>query len=336
MLVTLVLMGLACLLCATDLVDEAWRNWRMEDRPLRLERLIAGMIASYLMLSSLIYYVMRVIAVRREKQHRRLGFSDLAERQSCNADDHPRIAILVPSYKEEIDVIRQTVLSAVLQGSWRRRVVLLLDDPVEPSNPADQRALALARALPQEIASLLHEALAPIDAAGDWLARAVGSAEDWDALRQLWCHAANSFEKKAAEINASDHAQRLLRDRVLLTRAADLRHHAAQLGFPRHVEQAGPQDLATEYHRLRAIFSAELTVFERKSYANLAHDANKAMNLNAYIHLIGKSWDVVEREGRRFLEIRPDQTGCFRADEADFVIVLDADSLLCRIMPISW
>ena len=43
------------------------------------------------------------------------------------------------------------------------------------------------------------------------------------------------------------------------------------------------------YRRLAWTFRAELTWFERKLYASLSHEANKAMNLNSYIGLMGRT-----------------------------------------------
>ena len=42
----------------------------------------------------------------------------------------------------------------------------------------------------------------------------------------------------------------------------------------------------------RWTFRAELTWFERKLYASLSHEPNKAMNLNSYIGLMGGSYEV--------------------------------------------
>src|SRR5438093_9043608 len=49
-------------------------------------------------------------------------------------------------------------------------------------------------------------------------------------------------------------------------------------------------DLLSEYRRLAALFKVEVTSFERKQYTNLSHEPNKAMNLNSYLGLMGKSF----------------------------------------------
>ncbi len=80
----------------------------------------------------------------------------------------PSLAILVPSYKEEAEVIRQThkeeaevirqtLLSAALVEYPQKRVVLLLDDPPYSMNADDQRKRSAAHNVIPELTSLLRE-----------------------------------------------------------------------------------------------------------------------------------------------------------------------------------
>ncbi|MGZ3752955.1 MAG: hypothetical protein ACXVIY_13525 [Mucilaginibacter sp.] len=69
----------------------------------------------------------------------------------------PPLAILVPSYKEDVQVIKQTLLSAALQEYPHRRVVLLIDDPPSPGNWEDSMKLIKARNAPYQIQMLLSE-----------------------------------------------------------------------------------------------------------------------------------------------------------------------------------
>ena len=48
------------------------------------------------------------------------------------------------------------------------------------------------------------------------------------------------------------------------------------------------------YRRLMWTFRAEITSFERKRYASLSHEPNKAMNLNSYMGLMGGSYREVQ------------------------------------------
>ncbi len=59
----------------------------------------------------------------------------------------PPLTVLVPSYREQLRVIEQTVLSAALQRYPDRRVVLLIDDAPAPDDSEDRRALEATRAV---------------------------------------------------------------------------------------------------------------------------------------------------------------------------------------------
>ena len=48
---------------------------------------------------------------------------------------NPTLTAIIPSYKEERRVIRQTLLSAALQEFPNIRVVLLIDDPPNTTTP---------------------------------------------------------------------------------------------------------------------------------------------------------------------------------------------------------
>ena len=64
--------------------------------------------------------------------------------------------MIVPSYREDASVIRQTLLSAALQEYPAINVVLLIDDPPNPDDPHQLALLESARALPGEINDLLQ------------------------------------------------------------------------------------------------------------------------------------------------------------------------------------
>lgn len=64
------------------------------------------------------------------------------------------LTVLIPSYREDLAVVRQTVLSAALQEYPDRRVVILVDDPPVPATPEHAAALAGVRALPAQFQAL--------------------------------------------------------------------------------------------------------------------------------------------------------------------------------------
>jgi len=85
--------------------------------------------------------------------------------------------------------------------------------------------------------------------------------------------------------------------------------------------------LRREYARLAALFRVELSSFQRKRYVNLSHEPNKAMNLNTYIGLLGRSYRDRQCNGLH-LEQAPHGAGTLDIPAADYLITLDADSLL--------
>src|SRR5260370_41067846 len=82
------------------------------------------------------------------------------------------LTFLVPSYKEELRIVRQTLLSAALQEYPNRRVVLLIDDPYRFDDPDALDAIVASRALPGEIQRLLAAPAARLEnARQEFLAR---------------------------------------------------------------------------------------------------------------------------------------------------------------------
>jgi cellulose synthase (UDP-forming) len=89
-----------------------------------------------------------------------------------------------------------------------------------------------------------------------------------------------------------------------------------------------PQD-AVSRHRLEAIASRSIRVFSRKRYANLTRRPTKAMNLNAFLSLLGGRWRETEEENQLILvAAQPEQSALWDLPEHDLVSVLDADTLL--------
>ena len=82
------------------------------------------------------------------------------------------------------------------------------------------------------------------------------------------------------------------------------------------------------YRRLDWIFTARLTSFERKQYASLSHEPNKAMNLNSYIGLMGGRVSRREHPGRPRPRPRDERDADLVVADPDYVLTLDADSVL--------
>jgi hypothetical protein len=85
------------------------------------------------------------------------------------------------------------------------------------------------------------------------------------------------------------------------------------------------------YRRLVWTFQAEVTVFERKLFSSLSHEANKAMNLNSYIGLMGSAYR--QESAAKGIVLRPVERavlGDLVIPDSEYLLTLDADSLLMR------
>lgn len=245
----------------------------------------------------------------------------------------PTLTVLIPSYKEEPEVVRRTLLSAALQDYPHRRVVLLLDDPPVPTNAEDAMRLARMRALPCELQSLLHPLASRFAAEHraflkHWNTKGIDCRGEGGRLAHLCREAASWFDAREQDCRTTDHAEALLARRVFAAardaewrRAGEFEQRAA----------AGELDEAAilhGYRRLNHLLHVEFDCFERKRYVNLPHEANKAMNLNGYIALMGRSFREVVRPDGLHLERRQPAEATLHVPDTDYLITLDADSLL--------
>lgn len=291
-------------------------------------------IVVLLIYGSFVYQATRLGYVKRRAQHRPVSGAAL---DALFNDRRKPLTILVPSYREDRRVIFQTLMSAALQEYPERRVVLLVDDPPHPKTAAEAALLADARELPLHIAALLARAAKPFDHACASYARrsARGECNRIDAAREivrlaeLWQRAAAWFAREADVYPIVDHTDRLFVDKVLRSRAdAHTRHAGDLLKDLAQGKTFDDHQLRTEYRKLGALFSCELASFERKRYENLSHESNKAMNLNSYIGLVGRSFRERTTDSRLFLDEVDIRDADFSVPDADYFITLDADSIL--------
>lgn len=245
--------------------------------------------------------------------------------------DAPRLAVLVPSYREDPCLVRLTMLSAALQEHPRHRVVLLIDDPPTPGNREAAATLEETRRIPGELQRLLDEPARRFAAAHrDVRAARPETLDAVTATRHaaaLWDEAATWFEQQAAAFLTHDHVEDFFRHEVLEARGAQHRATAADLRWRAANDPLAHAELAREHARLEALFAVDLSSFERKRHANLSHRPNKAMNLNSYIGLLGRTFRV--EPGADGDHLVPDEVGgTLHVPGADYLITLDADSLL--------
>jgi hypothetical protein len=134
------------------------------------------------------------------------------------------------------------------------------------------------------------------------------------------------FEAQAASEPVRSHTDELFVNEVLRGPARE--HRATANWLRREIRHLRDADVVTHFRRIRRLFRAELTGFERKRYANLSHAPNKAMNLNSHIALIGKR--VAERQvaGELRLEEVAAEDPAIEVGDFEYIMTLDADSVL--------
>lgn len=287
-------------------------------------------ITSLLGLSCYLYLVARQGALYRSRAHRRVPRAVVDESFETHL---PTMTVLVPSYREEVAVVRMTLLSAALQEYPAMRVVLLLDDPPHPDSASHAAALEAARGLSAELTEWLAE---PRERFGTLLASFELSTlaelepgpDELDALADEFQWAVGWLHLRAAEETVADHVDRFFVDQVLRALADDFAGVSAALREAGAEGATLPRDRVNQLHRRLAwTFQAELTWFERKTYASLSHEANKAMNLNSYIGLMGRRVAVHQTPEGRIL-VPATGPGSVLVPDADFLLTLDADSII--------
>ena len=286
-------------------------------------------VISVLLYGNVIFLVSRLGYYLRRHHHDPEPFEELVRDHWVDADS---IAVLVPSYREDRRTVWQTLMSAALQHYPNKRVVLLLDDPIAPADRKSRELQAAARDMPRTIAEFLHVPRAIIQLRREAFVAGAGTtslarASDVVHLTRLHDDLARWLREQVDSSDMRDHTERHF-DTVTYEAHAQLLEEAKRDVIARFCHQGITRaDLLAGIDRLRDVFAAEVSVFERKRFANLSHEPSKAANLNAYIALLGRH--VAERvRGNRREIVATSAADANEIPDATFVLTLDADSML--------
>lgn len=288
-------------------------------------------IMSLLACSALAYLTTRLGYYSRARSHRRATRAELSQLFEGAA---PSLTVLIPSYQEDERVNRMTLLSAALQEYPDLELVLLIDDPPQPRYAQPATMLAAAHRLPREIEALLSEPMARFQTALDFFETkhiddSETRLEDVLDVAVEYEHAARWLSAYGNDYAVTDHTDRFLVDNVLLGLAREMATTAQALRAAVGDGAALPHDhLRYLLRRLTWIFGARITSFQRKRFVSLSHEPNKAMNLNSYIGLMGGSYQEIEVPGGGVALLRTDSDADLVVRNPDYVLTLDADSLL--------
>lgn len=290
-------------------------------------------VVTFLTLSALLYLIIRQGALQRFSTHRRVPRAELDRHF---AGTQPSITVLVPSYSEESDVIRKTLLSAAIQEYPSLRVVLLVDDSPYPQNPKVLARLNQTRDLADSLTKFLKE---PRETTAKMLAKFEKQAKetyvDQKELATLAAHydwVVSWLNNWAEAEEVGDHVDHFFVEQVIRALAADLDLTAKALDAAvNEGARLSRARVAQLYRRVAWIFDADIAVFERKKYASLSHEANKAMNLNSYIGLMGGAYKTMTTpDGPVLMKVAKKSQANVIIPDSDFLLTLDADSVLLR------
>lgn len=290
-------------------------------------------IVTLLTFSALMYLIARQGAFQRFSKHVRIPRADI---DNYFEENQPKITVLVPSYDEEPEVVRKTLLSAALQEYPHIRIVLLLDDAPYPTDPVASARLNATRQLAKDITGLFSAPRQLFESKFAEFLREQASSSNvrlavTKELAEHYAWAANWLEQFAKQEEISDHVGEFFANEVVggLSKELRLVHEALIASYNEKVSLPFYR-VSQLYQRLTWIFNTELDVFERKKYTSLSHEPNKAMNLNSYIGLMGHTFNQVQTLDGPILmpatQIENDDSITF--PDSEFVLTLDADSIL--------
>jgi EAL domain-containing protein (putative c-di-GMP-specific phosphodiesterase class I)/cellulose synthase/poly-beta-1,6-N-acetylglucosamine synthase-like glycosyltransferase len=321
----------ACYIVVT--VIEQFIAGRASSARLAVEALVYMIVVTALAGSATAYLITRVGFFYRSRAHHRAPRIVLdAFLQGAT----PSVTVLVPSYQEDERVIRTTLLTAALQEYPGLRVVLLIDDPQQPRTRDARNLLLAARALPAAIEAELAVPYARVHASNERFEQSFGERDqrgttphDMRDLAAEYRFAAGWLYGLGRRQEMVDHTDVFFVDHILGALAEDLGTIAEALEHGADEDAALPVErLLQLYRRLLAIFDASVTSFERKRYVSLSSEANKAMNLNSYIGLMGGRYqEVITPLGVALVPAERGQAEVTIPDP-DYVLTLDADSVL--------
>jgi len=289
----------------------------------------AAVLLGGLAYGSVVYLVARFGYLRRQAD------ADAAV-ASAGEDLHaaervPTVCVLVPSYKEEVRVLRQTVVSAALAEYPSRRIVVLLDD--QPPGPgAEADALAATHVAIRDLDDDFRRAAAGMKAERDAFLERAAAGRPLDAraeaarLARLYRRLADWTMTLAGRDAdpAFVHVDRFFDEEIVGGAAALHRRRAEELAH----EAPDADRIRIEYARLASFADVEIGAFERKRYVNLSHAPSKAMNLNSYIGLLGGTYRVTPTREGRWLQRCEAAEAEIDVPAADYLLTLDADSLV--------
>jgi cellulose synthase (UDP-forming) len=311
-----------------------WVGSHSEDGPLFLAyNAVFALLVTSFAYGNLLYQATRMGYFVRLGRHRRMTRRTGSRAGSMRAP-HRSLSILIPSYKEELVTVEQTLYSAAFLGYPNKTVCLLLDDPVSEPGTNDHRqtqaTIAMAEGLQAGLRKL-HREYADLHAAAEArITHRVDPAAELENLAGTYRLLARRLRALGERTAAETHTDKLYVRKVFLDPATTYERHAAALLAIRLDPFEVRRFVLAEYAYIRDLFATEVNVLQRKAFANLSQEPNKAMNINSYISLMGGRFRVDVPGTRKpvLVPVGTDEPADVEIRETDYIITLDADSIL--------
>ncbi len=320
------------------LAQKSYNAYLAGNTHLVLETAFFAVCIVFMVYSTLLYQICLLGYYKRREKHVPVSREILETIYS--RIDAPTLSVLVPSYKEERTVIWQTLISAALAEYPGKNVVLLIDDPYHAKALEDMLKLEDTRLIPAELQTLFDAQAKRFNMEHELFlqrqnTQAIHTGIELNRLSMLYEEVAEWLEKLALDfmagrtLEALPYADRFFVDSIIDTLAKQHQSTACELRQKIADEEITDEALLNQhYARLASFFNVRFTSFERKKYSNLSQQSNKAMNLNSYIALMGKSWAEVETDNGWELHESFDENADFTIPDSDYVDTIDADSLM--------
>ncbi len=264
---------------------------------------------------------------------RSLAFQKNQPEQKLRVAKRGNLAILIPSYKEEVTTVIQTVMSAALMDYPHKTVTVLIDDPPHTNDPEDAARLAKTKRLIWEVNSYLATMARRYQKLSQSANRRIISgnfnmANEIEALAKTYEHLAKHYLDLRRQSPVRNHVDKHFSRTVMGEPAEHYYARAAQIRRLKTSPKDHSSFLSAQYKHIAHMTNTPISYFQRKAYQNLAHEPNKAMNINSYISVMGRSFNYQEQNGQtRLIPARP-QAADIRFDDSAYIITLDADSIL--------
>lgn len=310
-------------------ITEQWgHDWRSV-----VEMTVFLLIGLSLFYGNIVYFLTRFGRIQRSINLNYPSNNELDNHFFSSDVPHPTLKVLIPTYKEELRVIEMTIMSAALMEYPHKEIVLLIDDPVTYKNSDDETLLQNTINLPQKINedfSFIHQIVK--SGMSNFQKELHGGTIDLQkellVLIEIYEQFLNWCEKHLDKFIAYDHAEHFYRNEILRSRCDLIRQNSTYLQSLHGKEDEDLSNIIQIYYRqVLGITNVSVKCFQRKKYENISHEPNKAMNLNSYIGLIGGTYrENYKTDGTCWLV--SDSSGQIDIQPTDYIITLDADSLL--------